>query len=68
MVAFISCCVDLHSDAFFGLTMDDRADMFGESKKNFKKPSVSEIAKNKAHIEKLKRKRLLEEIAAEGSD
>ena len=57
--------MDLHDDNYFGLTMIDRAKLFGEPKVLFKKATKDEYAKNKAHIEKIKRKKFQDDIAAE---
>ena len=45
--------------------MIDRAKLFGEPKVLFKKATKAEYAKNKAHIEKIKRKKIQDDIAAE---
>ena len=52
----VSCCIDYHNDDYFGLTLDDRVNLFGEMKKNFKKATKAEWKKNKTHIAKLSRK------------
>jgi len=45
--------------------MIDRAKLFGEPKVLFKKTTKAEYAKNKTHIEKIKRKKIQDDIAAE---
>ncbi len=52
----VSCCIDYHNDDFFGLTLGDRVSLFGEQKKNYKKPTKAEAKKNQAHIAKLNKK------------
>lgn len=61
----LSCCIDMHDDNYFGLTMDDRVDLFGELKKDFKKASATEIKNNKAHIAKLKKKKMVDDMKAD---
>ncbi len=55
----------MHDDSYFGLTLDDKVDLCGEPMKLFKKPTKSEVERNKSHIGKFARKKILDEIAAE---
>ena len=61
----VSCCMDLHNDYYFGLTLNDRRELFGDHKTGFKKPTKSEIQKNKAHIEKLKKRKMMDDLKNE---
>ena len=51
----LSCSLDYHSDEFFGLCMNDRMQLFGEQRKDFRKATKREQELNAAHIRKLKR-------------
>ena len=42
---FFSCYIDLHNDAFFGLTLMDHMKLFNETQTEYKKPSKTEIKK-----------------------
>ena len=53
----LSCCVDLHSDHHFGLTIDDRRKYFDIPLKDFKRPSPKEIRENREHIERLRKRK-----------
>ena len=46
----LSCCIDLHNDDFFGLTLIDLMKLFNETQTKYKKPSNTDINKNSAHI------------------
>ena len=55
----------MHDDLFFGLTLNNKVDLCGEPMKLFKKPIKSEMERNKSHINKFARKKILEEVSAE---
>ena len=48
--------------------MRDRAEFFGEKKKNFKAASSSKLKKNTADINKLKRRRQRDELEYEDNE
>lgn len=66
----VSCSIDFHDDDeyYFGLAMRDRAEFFGEKKKNFKAASSTKLKKNTAHINKLKRRRQRDELEYEDNE
>ena len=52
----VSCSVDMHDDAYFGLLLDDRVEFFNEQKSRFKRATKREVQKNTKHIDKLVRR------------
>ena len=52
----LTCSIDLHDGDFFGLTMDEQYDLYGLPKNRYKKPTQSELKKNRAHIKELSRR------------
>ena len=58
----VSCSVDTHDDAYFGLLLDDRVEFFNEQKSRVKRVTKREVQKNKAHIDKLMRRKLLDDF------
>ena len=64
----VSCSVDMHDDAYFGLLLDDRVEFFNEQKSRFKRAKKREAQKNKAHIDKLIRRKLLDDIELDNDD
>ena len=64
----ISCCMDLHDDAFFGLTMNDQSQYFGLPKSKFMKPTKTEKRKNKEHIMRLQKNKMMDDLIAESTD
>ena len=58
----------MHDDAYFDLLLDDRVEFFNEQKSRFKKATKREAQKNKAHIDKLMRRKLLDNIELDNDD
>ena len=46
----LSCCVNFHNDTKYKLGFMDRKELFGLTRKNFKKANATEIKKNHAHM------------------
>ena len=58
----------MHDDAYFGLLLDDRVEFFNEQKSRFKRATKNEVQKNKAHIDKLMRRKLLDDFDVDDDD
>lgn len=56
----ISCCIGLHNDNFFYLTLQNQKLYFGEAHKFFKKLTALEVKKNPAHIQRIPTKMYVE--------
>ena len=48
----LSCSIDMHQDKYFGLLCSNRMGLFGETKRNYKKPTKREVTKNTKHTKK----------------
>jgi len=47
------CCIDFHDDLKYGLGFMDRKELYQTRNKNFKKPTMTEMKKNKTHMKSL---------------
>ncbi len=51
----LSCSIDLHNDMYFGLSMIERVELFGEQKNAFKRPLNLDVKKYATHIKKFEK-------------
>ena len=50
----VSCSIDMHDNNYFGLCLEDKVQLFGELKKNFKKATSVQGKKKTKHSAKLR--------------